>query len=115
MIARYIGVYDADGSVVGELSYVIGRALGRAHCSLCDITHGAVREKAAWRSCVRTLGVPFVTCHRDDMPAAVRALGVELPVVVAEHDDGSLTIAASAAELETCSGSPERLVALLQG
>ena len=114
MITRFIGVYDADGSLVGEVSYVVGRALGRAHCALCDITHGALRERADWRAGVRTLDVPFVTYHRDDQPAAVRALGAALPVVVAEHDDGSLTVAATADDLEACGASPSALVQLLR-
>ncbi|MBA2282333.1 MAG: hypothetical protein H0W25_14065 [Acidimicrobiia bacterium] len=35
-ITRLIGVYDADGSVLGELSYFLKARLGRAHCALCD-------------------------------------------------------------------------------
>ena len=107
-------MYDADGTVLGELSYVLGRAVGRAHCALCDITHGLVRERATWRACVEELDVPFETFHRDDQPAAVRALGVPLPVVVAEHDDGTLSVVATAAELERCAGSADALVALLR-
>ena len=34
-----VAVYHADGGVRGELSYVLGRLLGTAHCALCDITH----------------------------------------------------------------------------
>ena len=112
---RYVGVYDADGSVLGELSYFVRARLGRAHCSLCTITHGPVRERSSWRDCRDALDVPFVTYHRDDRPAAVRAMGVPLPVVLAEHDDGSLSVVATAAQLEACDGSPERLVELLRG
>ena len=42
-IVRLIGVYDANGTLSGELAYWIGARLGRRHCSLCDITHGSVR------------------------------------------------------------------------
>ena len=31
-VRRLIGVYDADGSVVGELSYFLRARIGRAHC-----------------------------------------------------------------------------------
>ena len=33
-----MGVYDADGGLLGELAYLTGRILGIAHCALCDIT-----------------------------------------------------------------------------
>src|SRR6478735_10675397 len=71
-IVRLIGVYDADGTVRGELAYWVGARLGRAHCALCDITHGLIRERADWKACRASLPVPFDTFHRDDQPEAVR-------------------------------------------
>lgn len=114
MITRLIGVYDADGSVRGEVSYFVGARLGRAHCALCDITHGLLRERSEWGALRDSLPVPFETYHRDDQPDAVRRLGASLPVVVAEHDDGTYAVVADAAALEACDGSVERLAALLQ-
>ena len=115
-VVRYVGVYDADGSVLGELSYFVRARLGRAHCSLCSITHGRVRERADWRAARDALDVPFETYHRDDAPADVlAAAGGALPVVVAEHDDGSLSVVATAAQLDACDGSPSALVSLLRG
>ena len=113
-LVRLIGVYDADGSLTGELSYFLRARVGLAHCALCDITHGRVRERAEWRSCRDRLPAPFVTFHRDDQPAAVRALGLRLPAVVAETADGQLVEVASADALEACAGDPERLVAHIQ-
>ncbi|MEZ5256918.1 MAG: hypothetical protein R2705_08510 [Ilumatobacteraceae bacterium] len=87
-IERLVGVYNANGTTWGELSYVVGRSLGRAHCALCDITHGKVREKSAWQECRSGLPVPFDTFHRNDQPDAVRAAtGGALPAVVAETDE----------------------------
>ena len=40
-LARLVGVYDADGTPWGEVAYWVGARLGRRHCSLCEITHGA--------------------------------------------------------------------------
>ena len=47
-IVRLTGVYNAKGSLLGEVRYAVGRRLGRSHCALCEITHGRVRETAAW-------------------------------------------------------------------
>ena len=46
-VTALTGVHHADGSVIGELRYWIGARLGRAHCALCDITHGGARWRAA--------------------------------------------------------------------
>ena len=112
-VLRLIGVYDAVGTLRGELSYWVGARLGRAHCSLCDITHGLVKERSDWRDCREQLPVPFETYHRDDQPAAVRdaAEGV-VPVVLAETAVG-LVVLLGPAELDACAGSVEAFSAAL--
>lgn len=112
-VRRFVGVYDADGTALGELSYFLRARVGLAHCALCDITHGRVRERSDWRACRDALPAPFQTFHRDDQPADVRAAanGVA-PVVLAETDDG-LVVVATPDDLERCAGSPERLAAHL--
>lgn len=114
-VVRLVGVYNAEGTLIGEVSYWIGARFGRAHCSLCDITHGLFSERADWRACRATLPVPFVTFHLDDQPASVRAaLQGVAPAVVAERDDGSVVLLLGPQELEACASSPERLVAAIE-
>lgn len=113
-IRRLVGVYDADGTLRGELTYWVGSRLGRAHCSLCDITHGLARERSDWRACRAGLPVPFDTFHRDDQPDAVRAAASGIaPVVVAETNDGYVLLLGPAA-LDTCAASPDKLVSALE-
>lgn len=110
-VVRLIGVYDADGTLRGELAYWVGARLGRAHCALCDITHGLVRERADWKACREGLPVPFDTFHRDDQPESVRrATGDIVPVVIAETDRGIVRLL-DPDDLAACDGSVERLVA----
>jgi hypothetical protein len=113
-VVRLIGVYNADSTLRGELSYWIGARLGRAHCSLCDITHGLVRERAVWAACRSALPVPFDTYHRDDQPDAVRAaIGDSAPSVVAETVDGIVPLL-DATELTDCQGSIEALLEAIE-
>jgi hypothetical protein len=112
-IRRLVGVYNAEGTLRGELTYWVGARLGRAHCALCDITHGTLRERADWKACRAGLPVPFDTYHLDDQPEAVRAAVADrAPAVVAETDHGLVTLLGPA-ELERCAASPERLVEAL--
>jgi len=113
-ISRLVGVYDADGTLRGELAYWVGARLGRAHCSLCDITHGLLRERADWQACRAGLPVPFVTYHRDDQPAAIRAvLDDALPAVVAETSTG-LVLLVGPDQLGACGGSADLLIAAIE-
>jgi hypothetical protein len=91
-IVRLVGVYDADGTLRGEVTYWVGARLGRRHCSLCDITHGSIRRRPEWTACTDGLAVPFDTYHRNDQPEAVRAAaGGAAPVVVAEITTDDVT------------------------
>jgi len=112
-VRELIGVYDADATVWGEVSYWIGARLGQRHCSLCDITHGLFSEKREWQECRSELGVTFTTFHRNDQPDDIRAcLGTRLPAIAARTDDG-VRIFVTAEELEACHGKPEALRTLL--
>ena len=42
-VRELIGVYDADGTLLGEARYWIGARLGQTHRALCDID-GAHRK-----------------------------------------------------------------------
>lgn len=110
VIDRLVGVYDADGTLTGEVAYWVGARLGRRHCALCDITHGAVREREDWKACRAGLPVPFATVHRDEVPVAVAGLGLPPPYVAAETDEGVVPLLDGDA-LEACGADPTRLVA----
>ncbi len=110
---QLIGIYDADATIIGEVSYWIGARLGRRHCSLCDVTHGLVSEKASWRDCKAELPLPFVTYHRNDMPEDVRRVAQgSLPTVVVRRQ-GIVSPLLSPSEIEAAEGDPQGLVRLI--
>ena len=113
---KLIGVYDADATLWGEMSYWIGARFGVRHCSLCDITHSLFREKSQWRECQSNLEhdlhIEFETFHRNDQPDDVRAcIDGDYPAVVMRGDDGKVSMFMSAGEIEACGVSPEQFVA----
>ena len=111
-ITELIGVYDADATLVGELSYWVGARLGLRHCSLCDITHSLFRTKSNWLEVVNKLeselGILFRVYHRNDQPADIRkALAGTYPAVVARNESNELQLFMSEAEITGCGKSPE--------
>lgn len=109
-IVRLIGVYDANGTLRGEIAYWIGARLGRRHCSLCEVTHGLFTVKEEWKRCRDGLPVAFDTFHRDDQPEVVRAAtGDRAPVVLAETD-GGLIVLLDGMQIEAAGGDPQRLM-----
>ena len=113
---KLIGVYDADATLWGEMSYWIGARFGVRHCGLCDITHSLFREKSQWRQCQskleHDLHIEFETFNRNDQPDDVRAcIDGDYQAVVMRGDDGKVSMFMSAGEIEACGVSPEQFVA----
>ncbi len=91
-LEHLVGVYDADGGLLGEARYLIGRLLGTMACSLCDITHSPMRRKPAWDALVSGLGVPFQLRHRNELTPQLAAAAAQhgVPAVLGVLADGSV-------------------------
>jgi len=103
-ITELIGVYDADSTLLGEISYWVGARIGTTHCSLCELTHGLFTKKSEWKQCADSLTVPFRLFHRDDAPDDVLvALAGEFPAVLQRTTEG-LKVILTKDELERFDG-----------
>ena len=103
-ITELIGVYDADSTLLGEISYWVGARFGITHCSLCELTHGLFTKKYEWKQCAESFSVPFHLFHRDDAPSDVlTALAGEFPAVLQRTTEG-LKVILTQEELERFDG-----------
>jgi len=113
-VTALTGVYHADGSLLGELRYVAGTIFGGAHCSLCEITHGRVREKASWRAERARLPVPFTAVHLDERsPDEAAASDGRTPCVLAHSADG-IDVLVGRSALDACQGDPAALISTIE-
>ena len=114
MSARYFAIYDADGTLLGEVGYVLGKLAGTRHCALCDLSHGwNPRGRAQWRA-DSGLSCRLQWLHRDEQSPALAAYTAgKLPLVVEQREDGFRTLL-DAEKLEACGGDYEAFLALLQ-
>ena len=100
-----VGVYHANGGLWGELRYGVGKLFGTAHCALCDITHGGIKEKKGFRACKAGLSLPFEALHLNEQDDGLKAFtSGRTPCVVLRVEDG-YGMLLSAEELEACQGS----------
>lgn len=113
-----IGVYRANGGLIGELSYFLGHLIGQAECSLCDITHSPIKKKGAFKALEKKLndefGIGFRLVHMNERTEAELAAsqGRE-PCVLLQHQDGSISMFLDFVDLKAADGrveSFERLV-----
>ena len=113
-ITSLVGVYNAEGTLAGELRYWFGARLGRAHCALCEITHGSFREKAEWKCESAELPVPFEAIHLDERSPELRlASASATPCVLAAISGAGFEILLGPEQLEACQSEPQALAAAI--
>jgi hypothetical protein len=106
---RLIGVYNADGGIVGELKYFFGHLIGVAKCELCDVTHSPIRRKASFDKLASDLkaefGLEMDLKHLNERTESeTRASAGQEPCVLAQYADGSLGMFLDRAELSMVKG-----------
>jgi len=106
-LTRLMGVYNADGGVVGEARYIVGHLLGLTSCSLCDITHSPLRRKPEWDAMVKDLDIPLEVLHRNEVSSELSRWleGVVLPVVVGVDEHSVFHLVLDADTLDQTAGS----------
>ncbi len=97
---------------MGELQYFFGKMVGKAHCALCDITHGKFKEKRAFSKCKQDLNLPFDLLHLDELDFNLKKFHSDAPCVIGiNNSEYSLIITKD--ELEKCSSGVEDFFELL--
>jgi hypothetical protein len=116
-IVKFVGVYDADGTTVGEVKYMVRKLFGTSSCALCDLTHGTkLKGRDDYKACAASLPVPIELFHRNDQPETIRThTNGKLPCIIAVHQDGSFTMAVEREALEACNKDVDKLATLLLG
>ena len=109
-VCELAGIYHADGSLLGELRYAFGKITGRAHCALCDITHGGLRRRASFDQALRVLPVPFHLIHLDERTPELTAVSQDATPCVLGRTDTGWRLIVEPAVLEECNGDPARLL-----
>lgn len=91
-MAKYqqlIAVYNAEASLLGEISYVVGKLTGTRSCALCDISHVLAAEKDSFSAFKNNFPVPFFNRHLDELEEEQLALAKEhAPCVLGLDEDG---------------------------
>jgi hypothetical protein len=116
---RLIGVYNADGGVIGELKYFFGHLIGVAKCELCDITHSPIRRKASFDQLAGELKteyeLDFALKHLNERTESeTKASSGKEPCVLAEYPDGSLGMFLDRQELRVVGGHVDKFSKLVR-
>ena len=104
-MVQIFGVYNADGGILGELSYVWGKIRGTVHCALCDITHRGISKKKEWKELEGRLQIPIELLHINEQDATLSKFTKGITPCVVGDFGGKLHLVLSSGELEECGKS----------
>ena len=98
-MVEFVGIYNADSGIRGELTYVLIKLSGKSSCSLCEITHGwNPFGRNAWRTSCRESGLDLTLIHRNNASAQQLNAVESLPAIL-KKTDGNWSQVVSADQL----------------
>jgi hypothetical protein len=114
-----IGIYKADGGIVGELSYFFGHLVGVRSCSLCDISHSPIMKKPSFKALEQHLrakhGLAVRMIHLNERnEREQKASEGREPCILLEYPDQSISMFLDASDLTALSGSVSSLKKLIE-
>ena len=65
-------IYNAEGSIFGEIRYLYNKYIKDIKCSMCDITHNYFSEKGEWRKKCNEFPFKIECLHLDELPIEIK-------------------------------------------
>ena len=113
-VNKIIGIYHADGGLIGEFKYITGKFFGGSHCSLCDITHSSTGKKNSWKKCEERLRMPIDFVHLNERKPSLEKYTKDLTPCIVGKTSTNYVLLVSKDELIKCEGDPEALSNILE-
>ena len=113
-----IGIYNADGGIVGELTYFFGHLIGVKSCTLCDISHSPIMKKSSFKALERHLleehGILVRMIHLNERnEREQKASEGRVPCMLLEYPDQSISMFLDSSDLTALSGNVASLKKLI--
>ena len=106
------GIYNANGGIVGELKYFIGKITKSQHCELCDITNNLLLPKKLWKQFIDELSVPFTLLHLNEQPSDMAAYTAGKAPCIISKTNNQFSMMLDREELGKCEGNVLRFIEL---
>ena len=113
-ISKIIGIYHADGGIIGEFKYITGKFFGGAHCSLCDIKHGSMGKKDSSTECELKWRSPIDFVHLNERNPKLEKYTHNLTPCIVGKTSTNYVMLVSKEEILECNKDPDTLASLIE-
>ena len=109
-----VGVYNAEGTFIGELTYITKKILGLSKCALCDITHGwQINGKASWKEQCRLSSLDYRFLHLEELSEEQKLASTDFPTWLIHHQGQWLEVM-NAHEIASFQSNPQAMIDTLE-
>lgn len=110
---KLLFVYNADSGKLNTMIDIGHKIISPStyKCSLCSLTHGALKEKQEWKQFRENADLDLEFLHKDEFESQYKQ-DFEYPVIL--NADGELDVLFAAAEINQCK-SVEELISAISG
>ena len=98
-------IYNAKGSLRGELEYIYNKYVNNIKCSMCEITHGTISPKRKWKEKCSTFDIKIECLHLNELPNDIKKLVKDKTPCVVGQINSAKTILMHDNELIKMSGN----------
>ncbi len=104
LVKKVYCIYNANGSLAGEISYMWKKILSGFDCSLCNISHNTFTEKQIWKKEISNSKYELEMLHLDEQPDDLQSFTKGITPCVVSKGDNGLKIILSDSQLKKING-----------
>tara|TARA_Y100000814_G_scaffold278968_1_gene241186 strand:+ start:4533 stop:4901 length:369 start_codon:yes stop_codon:yes gene_type:complete len=112
MSKKFIAIYNANGGILGEIRYFLGKIFKDKHCELCDITHILAWKKKSWKEFEKLLGCDLQVLHLNDQSSTMKKITDNKTPCILVKKENSYEILITYQDLASCGSSVSKFIKL---
>lgn len=85
-------IYNAEGSLMGEIRYFKDKIFKKKNCQLCSMAYNVILPNPAWKIFRDTIPEKHGMYHIDELPQHIKDYCEEYPCVIREQNNFIATL-----------------------
>ena len=98
-------IYNAKGSILGEITYLWKKLFLNFDCSLCNVSHNTFTEKQLWKKEMSKFKYKLEMLHLDEQPKNLQMFTEGLTPCVVSNNESEFNLIMDRDQINKLNGS----------
>ena len=98
-------IYNAKGSILGEITYLWKKLFLNFDCSLCNVSHNTFTEKQLWKKEISKFKYKLEMLHLDEQPENLQMFTEGLTPCVVSNNESEFNLIMDRDQINKLNGS----------